>query len=188
MTSFNELKSEWGNQPEMKPSQDDFQTMLKRIKTIKNKQRITNVILGITLLVLCFFFIYISGYKNNTVIIGLSLMIGSLVVRIGIEVLSIKKLKSLNVLLKPREYKSELTSYYKNRTLVHYVFTPLIIAIYCSGFILLLPLFKASLSSGFYTYIVISSIVVLFVLGSFIVVQIRRELTELKRLKQSDNG
>lgn len=182
MTSFNELKSEWGNQPKMKASKDDFQMVVKKIRAVKNKQRITNVILSTTILVLCVFFIYISGYKNSTVILGISLMVGSLVFRVGIEMLSIKKLKALDVMLKPEEYKSELTLYYRKRTWVHYVLTPLIIAVYCFGFILLLPLFKASLSSGFYTYIVISSIVLLVVLGGFIVIQIKKELANLKRL------
>lgn len=186
MTSFNKLKSEWSNQTEMKASKDDFQSMLKKIKSIKNKQRITNVILSITILVLCAFFIYISGYKNSTVILGISLMIGSLSSRVGIEMLSIKKLKELDILLKPEEYQSELTSYYKKRTWVHFLWTPIIIAVYCFGFILLLPLFKASLSSGFYTYIVISSVVVLFVLGGFIALQIRRELADLKQLKHRE--
>lgn len=186
MTSFNELQSEWKNQHEVKPSKDGYNTILKRVKSIRNKQRIANVVLSITLLILCFFFLYISGYKNNMVILGISMMVGSLVIRIGAELLSIKKLRAMDVLLKVEEFKLKLVKYYKQRIVVHYILTPLVIAVYCFGFILLLPLFKASLSAGFYNYILISSVVLLLVLGGFIIVQIRRELSSLRKLKNSE--
>jgi hypothetical protein len=58
--------------------------------------------------------------------------------------------------------------------------------LYGIGFLILLPLFKANLSSGFYTYIVVSSIVVLLVLGLFIGKQMNKELMELRALKDQE--
>jgi len=184
MNNFEELKSNWKNQPKVEATEHGFKELLRGIKRVKNKQKITNVILAITAIILIFFFIYISGYKNNQVILGLSLMVGVLLIRMLLEVLSIKQLGQMNALSNHSDYKNDLINYYKRRKNVHFIWTPLIILGYAVGFLILLPLFKANLSSGFYNYIIASSIVLLVVLGGFIAKQIQKEMHELRRLQQ----
>jgi preprotein translocase subunit Sec61beta len=186
MNSFEEIKSEWGKQDEIIVPENSFEALLSKIKNIKKKQKITNVVLAITVFVLIAFFFYISGYKNNQVVLGLSLMIGGLVTRIVIEFLSIRYLKKLNTSKNNAVFKQGLIKYYSQRRIVHLVLTPIIVVLYAIGFIILLPLFKANLTSGFYTYIVVSSIVVLLVLGLFIGKQIKKELKELRVLKDRE--
>ncbi|QLG45198.1 hypothetical protein [Costertonia aggregata] len=183
MNDFEKLRLKWQDQRELNPSKEDFDAVLNRINDIKKKQRITNVVLSATILVLVFFFFYISGYKNSKVTVGLSLMILSLAIRIGIEMRSIYRLKKINVMLEGIRFKEKLMEYYSNRKRVHFFITPVIVLTYILGFRMLLPSFKSSLSSGFYTYIVISSIVILLVLGTFIALQIKKELNKLKSLK-----
>ncbi|GMN10100.1 hypothetical protein MTsPCn9_14850 [Croceitalea sp. MTPC9] len=186
MNSFEEIQSKWNEQAKIRPPKDGFESLMKEIEKIKNKQKITNVVLFATVLVLVGFFFYISGYNNRQVILGLSLMIGSLIVRIIIELLSIKKLQRINRSKENTLFKQELTKYYNQRRIVHIVITPLIVLLYAIGFIILLPLFKANLSAGFYTYILISSIVLLVVFGFFIGRQLKNELADLRFLKDSD--
>ena len=186
MDSFEKLQSEWKKQSEIKVPEGGFQALLNRVNTIKTGQKITNAVLSATVLILAIFFIYIAGYKNNQVFLGLSLMIGSLVVRIAIEVFSVKNLKNISAVLSVNLFKEKLTSYYKNRRKVHYVLTPLILIIYSIGFLILLPIFKENMSAGFYSYIVFSSITLLVVFCVFIYVQIQKELIALKNLNKAD--
>ncbi len=184
MNNFEKLQSNWKNQPGAEATEQGFKELLQGIKRVKDKQKITNVILAITAIILVFFFIYISGYENNQVILGLALMVGTLLIRMLLEVLSIKQLGKLNTLSNYNDYKNALISYYKRRKNVHFIWTPVIVLGYVVGFLILLPLFKANLSSGFYTYIIISGLVSLIVLGIFIAKQIQKEIQEIKRLQQ----
>ncbi len=167
MNNFEELQSNWKNQPEIQATEEGFQSLLNSLRKIKNKQRITNIVLGSTIIILIGFFFKISGYSNQQVTLGISFMIGSLLIRIVLEVLSIRNLNKMNMVSQQTDFRNDLLAYYKNRKLVHFLWTPAIISCYVIGFLILLPLFKANLSTGFYTYIVISSIVLLYLFFSF---------------------
>lgn len=184
MAAFEDLKSEWENQSNPKVPEDGAKQIIEKMNSIRKKQRITNVVLGTTALVLAGFFIYISAYKFQTVTMGLLLMIGVLVVRIGLEINSINALRKMNVTQDSEGFKQRMIRYYGNRKQVHFIFTPLIIFFYAIGFVILLPSFKMSLSVGFYWYIIISAVVVLVVLSIFIFKQIQKELAALKELQR----
>ena len=182
MAVFEELKSQWENQSQPETPKDGVKRVMEKILAIRKKQQIANVVLAITGAVLIFFFFYISAYKFPTVMLGLLLMICALVLRIGIEFFSISRLKSLNVATDANRFMRQLTKYYRNRIKVHFILTPLLIVQYCIGFVMLLPSFKASLSVGFYNYIVISAGILLVILGLFIGKQIINEVRILKEL------
>lgn len=183
MKDFENLKSQWNAQTEQTAPNDGSNRIIETVASIKAKQRATNIILGITIAALVGFAFYVSAYKTTTAMIALSLMIGILVVRIAVEIASISMLKRLNPSQETENYKTKLVNYYEKRKIVHYILTPLLILIYCIGFVMLMPYFKSSLSEGFYTYIKVSSIVILFVLGAFIYLQIKKEMDVLKELK-----
>ena len=182
MEAFEDLKSKWKNQEELLAPKDGVKQVLEIISDIRKKQGITNTILSITVLVLIAFFFYISAYKLQATMIGLLLMIGVLIARIAIEFYSIRKLRSMNPIASASLYKQQLLKYHDNRRKVHFVITPMIVIAYCIGFYMLLPDFKANLSSGLYNYIIISGILLLFVLGLFIAKQIIQELRVLRNL------
>lgn len=184
MKTFEELKLQWENQPESETPKDGAKLIVKKMNSIKKKQQITNIILGFTAVTLIIFFFYISAYNNILVATALFLMVGSLLIRIIIEYISVKKLKQIKVTAVASEFRKSLTHYYKKRIRTHYIFTPIIVIFYIIGFSILMPFFKESLSKGFYTYIKISGIVVLVVLSLFIRKQILKELQILKQLKR----
>jgi len=96
MEKFEELKSEWAGQSSAIIPEEGVQTIIEKMKKIKGKQRSTNIILAMTCIVLIGFFVYISAYQFRTVMIGLLLMIGALVVRIVLELLSINTINKLD--------------------------------------------------------------------------------------------
>lgn len=183
MKSFEEIKSEWKEQNSPEIPKDGIKAIFEKLSFITKKQKIMNIVLILTILVLIAFFVYVTAYKNLLVTWSLLLMIFSLITRIGLELYSIKKLKKLNINKSAINFKKSMISYYKNRVKVHYIWTPVLIMLYAIGFTLLLPSFKQSLSNGFYNYIVISSIVILVILVAFIFKQIKKELDILKELK-----
>lgn len=183
MKKFEDLKFQWENQPDIETPKDGAKLIVKRVNSIKKKQRITNIILGITTVILISFFFYISAYNNLIVAAALLLMVSSLLIRMIIEYISMHKLKQINRTVGVVDFKKNLVDYYKKRINTHYVITPIIVILYIIGFLILLPFFKENLSSGFYTYILVSSVVVLIVLGLFIRKQIQKELLILKDLQ-----
>jgi len=183
MTAFEDLKSQWGNQRQPGIPKDGAKQILNKITSVHKKQRITNIVLALTGTVLVAFFFYISAYKFQPVMIGLLLMIGALAVRIVIEFSSIRTLKNMDVSTTAEKFKQQMIRYYKGRTKVHFIVTPIIIIVYCIGFNMLLPAFKENLSGGFYNYILISSIILLIILSLFIAREIKMELNVLRALK-----
>ena len=183
MTTFKDLKSQWENQPEHHIPKDGSELIVQKMNTIKRKQGITNNVLFVTILILVGFFLYIEAYKNTTVTLALLLMMGSLLVRIFVEYLSIQKLKAIDVTKNSSVFNEDMIVYYKRRIRTHYITTPIIMILYSIGFIILMPFFKESLSSGFYTYICMSAIIVLVVMVFFIGKQIKKELSILRGIQ-----
>ena len=183
MSDFVQLKNNWKEQDIQGPSASDFSELKSRIKNVVRKQKTANVILLATIGVLTVFFFYIGAMEYKDVALALGAMIAALVVRALVEFFSQIHLKNLSTTDSIKNFKGKLKNYYKRRILVHAVLTPLLLAIYCYAFWTLLPDFKASLSTGFYNYIVVSSLVLLVFFSFFILFQIRKELEVLKELK-----
>ena len=184
MNEFEQLKNNWNAQPLDGPSSSDYSALKNKIKGIAKKQRITNVVLILTIAVLVLFFIYIGAIHFVPIAFALATMILVLVLRIWIEVVSITRLKKIVGVANVQNFKENLKKYYKNRVLVHLVVTPLLLGIYAYAFWTLLPGFKASLSSGFYNYIVYSSIILLIFFIFFIGNEVKKELRVLQQLKR----
>lgn len=184
MNNFEELQDSWKNQPDPTATERNFDSLLTNVKSISLKQKIANIVLGITILILIAFTFYVSGYKHTTFLTGISLMVGSLIFRIIVEVISIRRLVKMNFLERSTYFKEQLIRYYDDRKKIHFILTPLCITVYCIGFSILLPLFKASLSYGLYRYILLSAIVLLLVFTVFIVKQVKIELRKLRQLQE----
>ncbi|WP_299121148.1 hypothetical protein [uncultured Winogradskyella sp.] len=182
MNNFENIQSEWQNQPDIEGTDKGLKEVFKKTNELKNKQQITNIILGITIAILIGFFLYVKAYLEVKATLSLGLMIMVLIARIIIELLSINNLKGINYNLDFKSFKESLLGYYKRRVTTHYIFTPIILLLYVIGFLILMPYFEAGLSSGFYTYIQVSGVIVL-VLGVFLIFnQAKKELYILKEL------
>lgn len=184
MTDFDQLQKSWKEQPIQKPTEESFKAVKKAIHKVVLGQKITNMILLATTAVLVFFFLYIRAIEHIKVAIAISIMISVLLTRVLIESRSIGRLKLLAATLNIKSFKEKLGVYYKNRIIVHLVVTPLLFITYWISFWALLPDFKANLSKGFYTYVLVSGISVFVILGLFIATEIRKELRKLKELNR----
>ncbi len=151
----------------------------------RNGQFISIGIMSVTVLILVIYAAYYLRWDWNSFAIGLVLMISSLSFRIFLEFLSLYRKENQLVSLDHKAFQKYLKKHYKRRLRINYIITPLCFGLYLYGFIMLLPYFKREFSDSFYTYIVVSGIVSLVVIGMFILNTIRKELNYLKLLNQN---
>ena len=181
MNNFQHIKGQWQQHQTPLPNKNVDQ-IIEKSQGIKRKQQITKIVLGITVIILIAFFLYVSAYKNTRAFWGLGLMIGSLCIRIIIEYVSGLKKESFPLHQSMKAFNEQLVNYYKSRKITHYLYTPILFAAYVFGFVLMLPIFKQQLSAGFYTYIIISSIITFIALAVLIGFQVIKELKIIKSL------
>ena len=184
MSNFDKIKQHWAQRTIPLPNENELHRIIEKSKSIRKKQQIGQLVLTLTVLVLIVFFFYISAFENSRVFLGLGIMIGSLILRIGIEFIAMIKKVHLPPDQDFKSYTEKLIGFYKQRKYIHFVVTPLLFLSYILGFLMLLPSFKQELSAGFYTYILISSSIIFLALAILITYQIKKELRVLKELIQ----
>ncbi|MFL9836179.1 hypothetical protein ABS768_01635 [Flavobacterium sp. ST-75] len=184
MNSYDEIKNQWDKRNVPPTPEKGVEEIIKKFAVILKKQRISQMVLGCTIVVLIGFFFYISAYSHIQLLLGLSVMIGSLLIRVLLEYGTTIKKAKLPFGSSMAAYNEKLIAYYSARRRIHYYITPILFVSYVLGFVWLLPLFRQNLSSGMYSYILWSSIFIFAVLAVLIGVQIKRELSVLKKLKQ----
>lgn len=185
MNNYNELKEQWGRRSKSSLPINGATEIINKGKSIRHKQLIGQFVLGATCVILIGFFFYISAYTNKTVSIGLSLMIGSLSLRMLIESFFIFRTKNFRPDETLHAYSEKLKRYYKSRLVINYLITPILFISYIVGFIIILPAFEQNLSAGFYQYVFYSSWVIFAALAVLIIVQIRKELNVISELKMN---
>ncbi|GGG45092.1 hypothetical protein GCM10011414_13290 [Croceivirga lutea] len=170
---------------QQKPSLSNPEEIISKAKNQRRKQFIGIVVMAVTAAVLVFYASYFWSTEWNTFNLGLLLMIGSLTFRILLEFISLYKKEQQLVTLANKAFATYLKKHHNRRRIINYTITPLCFGLYCYGFTLLLPYFKAEFSSGFYTYLLLSGIFSLVVLAFIIVKDIQRENRIIKQLKGS---
>ncbi|WP_395077706.1 hypothetical protein [Flavobacterium sp.] len=189
MEKFEELQSIWDKQSDATPKFDSKAITIeanRNIKIIKIKHFWTIGILSVIVFILVYYYFWIFNDAIADRIIGLQLMIFVLIGRVILEIISIFQFKKIDFTATFKNYTKQLVSFYKFRKVTHFVLTPIIYLSYCFGFISLLPLFKESLSNGFYLYVLISGIGFLVFFSYFLIKGIRQDMNNLEFLKKID--
>lgn len=180
MKDFDNMISGWKNQPVPAPKQtgEIIRFAKERLNDSRKKHFATLIVLGITLVVVALYGVFTKG-QSLLFISGIGLMIASLLVRILIEWNSSEKLKRINVDEITSSYLQQLTRFYKSRKRIHGWVTVAVFSAYVVGFLLLLPLFKQTMSQGFFIYILVSGLITFKALIYFISRKTREELNRL---------
>jgi hypothetical protein len=181
---FKDIQNTWQKQTGQN-TPPDFKPAQQKLQKLRNKQRITQFVLGTTGIILIVFFFYISAYKFSGTLLGMSLLIAVIVIRVFIEVQSRQKLKKINHLLSLEDFKAQLIQYYENRKKLTFTTIPILLIIYNIGVGIMMYYFYQYLSRGFFYYVLISYIVSFVILFYFIRKQVLNELNILKNLQAS---
>jgi hypothetical protein len=177
------LNNIWSSQD--KTTVSNPEAIINKAKKQRRRQYGSILIMGLTVIILIGFTIFVSPSQWNNFTLGLLLMISSLVFRITLELGTIYLKDQKLIILDNKSYKSYLKRHYKSRLWVHYLITPICLAIYIYGFYLLLPYFKREFSEGFYLYILISGFGSIAGIIAIIIYSIRKELRFLNKLKNN---
>lgn len=187
MNNFEELENIWGNQKDSTPQKQADKALSDiKVNTLRIQRGFLSTIgiLCLTVLILLAYAITYKAYEHVGFFAGISTMIVLLLVRISLEHSSYRQLKALIYPQSTLSYASQNEKFYKKRKMVNYILTPLIFIGYWVAFSSLLPLFKANLSHGFYTYILVSGVVVFFFLAFIIYKSIQKEIQILKNMNR----
>lgn len=186
MNDFDQIQELWNSQSNIKTAvraDDIIQKAENHLKKIKRNHIGTITILIVTVAILIAYFAWLSFSSWNLFTTGLSLMIVMLAWRIALEWVSMKRFSNIKPDGPFSEYSKKITAFYKWRKNAHLVLTPIIYLSYIAGFVMLLPGFKANLSTGMFWYCVISGSVFLAGFGIFLIHLIRKEIRILDYLK-----
>ncbi len=146
-TDFDQLKNFWAESKNAQlppPSDIDviIKTAQKKMKSTVRLQWSTIIILTITFVVISAFFIYVAQFKQTISHVGKGLMLGGLVVRILLELISI--FLSGKIKLTETALRSNYTtlSYFRFRKIMNGPVTITIVLLYSIGFYMLTPEFS----------------------------------------------
>ena len=188
MTDFNELEAIWKQQSAVTKTDatDLMNKAVQQQKKLHFRQRSTIIILLVTVLVLGWYFLWYLSINKTTIKLSAALMIGSLALRIFAETLSNWQLSQIDMGQSFKQYVYQFTRFYVWRQWIHFALTPLVMLFYSLGFVLMLPLFKANMTNGWYLYILFSGSIFLIAFSIFLFWNTRREMHILKSMKGID--
>jgi fatty acid desaturase len=186
MNSFEELENIWGNQKDNSPKSSPKE-MIEKAKNdseqVRNSFRTTMLILGLTCVGLLVYMLVYKTYLHPVLFACNSLMIGLLLVRIGLEWYSYASLKKVSFALTVKDQLTKTEQFYTRRKQINFVLTPIIFVAYWAAFYYLAPLFKANLSHGMYTYVMVSGVVLFAGLAILIYTSIKKEMKALNKMR-----
>ncbi len=140
------------------------------------------LVLSATVAVLIFFFYYLYNFQDLLSNIGINLMIGGLLVRIIIEVLSAIRSRKINISDTASQSLQNSISFHEFRKQIHGPVTMIIFGLYFVGFYMLTPEFSRYISTGWLILMDTSAVVIAIFLVMVIRKGIRQELQDLDKM------
>jgi len=188
MTTFDDIQDIWNQQsgPEIRSSQPEGLILLaeKNSQKIKIKQFWTIAVLGVSILFFSWYSLVYVGFRFSWFHAGMALMFFSLLLRLIVEYRSYISFRRIDIRSDFTNYTKGITEFYRKRKKIHYLVTPMTGSAYITGFILLLPVFKKSFSTGFFLYVIISGWILLIFFMVLLIRQIKKEIRLLDFLKE----
>ena len=183
---MDELQQLWNNAKQTAPTgiptaPSILQAAAKRKSSIYF-QYSNVVILAVVALVLWVFFYKLYPLRNTLSHIGSALMVGGLVLRISMEILSIIRAGKIHLTDSALHNTSTAVSYYSFRKTIHGPVTFLIVAAYSIGYYLLMPEWSQYFPLGIMLLLCCSYPVGAIIIIKLIRKGIRKEMEDLQEL------
>lgn len=162
-TDLNQLKHLWkeAKKDQRDPLSDSDNLILlaqKKLKSTVRLQWTTIIILVITLLIIGSFFKFQAQFKQTISHVGIGLMLGSLIIRIILELISIFFAGKINLTQNALKLNQSNMSYFRFRKMMNGPVTISILILYTIGFYLLTPEFSLYFSTSMMIFIDLSYI------------------------------
>ncbi len=185
-TNFDDIQQLWDAEKDAINTDDNSKEIITKITEKKNestKFHYGNVfVLLLTLVVICAFFIFIAPVQETLSRIGAGMMISILVIRILVEIYSVKQSHKLDPTQNTVGNLSKSIEYLKLRRRIHGTFTISLIVIYTVGLTLIFPEFLYYLgwaaTSVFYGMYAVSGLIIIHVIKK----KIKQELIDINAI------
>ncbi len=185
MNNFKNIKSIYNSQDtgRLLDVPDQLKKKIKRADRAVNSSHIINIIiLVVTFLVVACSDIFFFKSPSLLFQIGIITMLSALFVRIGFEIFSYRRKKSLNVLNESENFMKDLKEYYNWRKKIHEYPTYLTFLLYVIGVGLLFVEFHVYLPQFWFLFFLVEFVVIAIVLFFFIRKKVRNEVRSLSDL------
>lgn len=191
--SIDKLKGQWKAASSTHvPLEGNIEEIIKRSKNKMKKaieMHLGNItILTITLVALSLFFYYLAPLQDTLSHVGITLMLGGLIVRIIIETVSIYKSKRIDLGNSVEEANKQYLDFHRYRRYIHGRITIGILFFYSLGYYLLMPEFASYFSQTMLVILILSYIPVFMIFGFFIRKSVRDEMKCLNELIKERNA
>lgn len=185
MNNFNDIKNIWKRQEAnayIDVPEDLYKKIQKADTVVNNKHTSTIIILLVTMGLVTTGYLLIFKQQNWISIAGIVTMNLSLLIRIVIEVISLRRMRQLDFLSPPAAFANALASFYAWRRKIHQYPTWLTVGAYTVGVGLLFNEFHKHLPAFWFRFFLVQLVIIAIILFFFIRKQIRKELSSLKQL------
>lgn len=181
---FKELQRKWENGKKIITNKShDIDKIILKIAAKKRGSLYSHygniIIMMISLIGISLFFYYVAPVKEILSIIGASLMIGGLGLRIVIEIFSTLKSKKIDVMDNALAATNNSIAFYEFRKTIHGPITFIIFGLYSIGFYMITPEFSLYFSLWKMILIDVSYIVIAVILVIIIRNGIKKEMKTL---------
>ena len=181
---FKELQRKWENGKKIITNKShDIDKIILKIAAKKRGSLFAHygniIIMMISLIGISLFFYYVAPVKEILSIIGASLMIGGLGLRIVIEIFSTLKSKKIDVMDNALAATNNSIAFYEFRKTIHGPITFIIFGLYSIGFYMITPEFSLYFSLWKMILIDVSYIVIAVILVIIIRNGIKKEMKTL---------
>jgi hypothetical protein len=140
------------------------------------------IILALSLIILAWFFKFVISLKDTASQAGMYLMLGGLLVRVVIEIISVVKFRHIRYSDHIEQTTAAALSFYQFRRRVHGPVTVSILTMYVIGFYLLTPEFSQHIPLQWMIMMHVSFVIMAAVLFWLISKGVRKEMSTLKYL------
>ncbi len=191
-SDFNELQRQWQKDKEdIESNPEIIDNMLSSVKKKKDatiRFQFGNIIvLLITMIGISVFFYYVAPVKEFISRIGVGLMIGGLLIRIIIELISVVKSKKIDVGDEVLEATQNALNFYTFRKKIHGPVTIIIIALYTIGFYMITPEFSLYFDTWQMILIDVSYLVAALIFIPIVRKSIKKEVKTLLEIIELKN-
>ena len=183
-TDFNHLKNLWAESKNAQiPPSSDLEVIIttaqQKMKSTVRSQWSTIIILAVALVIISAFFRYEAQFKQTISHIGIGLMLGGLVLRILLELISIFLSGKINLTETALKSNDASMSYFRFRKIMNGPVTISIVILYSIGFYMLTPEFSLYFTIPMMVLIDVSYILAAAIFTWSIRIAVKREMTLL---------
>ncbi|MCU4155686.1 hypothetical protein J1N10_06830 [Carboxylicivirga sp. A043] len=182
MNDFNDIQNLWQAQDKQTlVSTEELKVKAKNHQQQALKKLLYTILILSTVCITLLVLWWLTPW-GNAVSTGLSMMFSAILIRVSVELYCYRRMKNIDISEVSDRYQQKIKNFYRLRRVLVSVVTSTTLLLYIAGFLIMLPVFKATLPHWFFIYIVVFLSIGIPLSAYLLIRHARNELSELKRV------